>query len=72
MSNYPEKDIFQPQYQFHIQRKFYDKIIQQFPHLSPSKANIISKAIVNKLCEGVRYPIELEEIIQKIYLSIIS
>lgn len=67
-----ERDIFQPEHQFNIQIKFYHKIIQHFPDISPTKANIISRAIVNKLCEGVQYPAEVEKMIQKIYPKIFS
>lgn len=67
-----ERDIFQPEYQFNIQIKFYHKIIQHFPDISTTKANIISRAIVNKLCEGVQYPSELEKMIEKIYPKIFS
>lgn len=72
LSSIPQRDIFQPIYQYNIQIKFYHKIIQHFPDLSHPTADIVSRAIVNKLCEGVHYPIELEEIIQKIYPVIVS
>lgn len=66
------QDLFQPKYQFNVQIKFYNKIIKYFPDLSTTIAQIIARAIVNKLCEGVEYPNELEAMIEKIYPTIIS
>lgn len=66
------QDLFQPKYQFNVQIKLYNKIIKHFPDLSTTKAQIIARAIVNKLCEGVEYPNQLEDLIQKIYPTIIS
>jgi hypothetical protein len=72
MSNPIERDIFQPKYQFDIQIKIYNKIIKYFPDLSPPISQLLSRAIVNKLCEGVEYPNEIEHKINEIYSVIMT
>jgi hypothetical protein len=66
------RDLYQPSYQFDIQQTIYQKILSKFPDLSTSTIDVLSRAIVNKLCEGVEYPNHLEEIIKKIYPIIFS
>jgi hypothetical protein len=61
------KDLFQPLYQYNVQQVLSQKIKEQFPDFSPSVVNILARAIVNKLCEGVEYPSHLEKKIKKIY-----
>jgi hypothetical protein len=67
-----QQDIFQPKHQFNMEIKFCHHIIQNFPTLSPSSVRVIAKSIINKLCEGVEYPKDLEDTIQKIYPILIE
>ncbi len=67
-----QQDIYQPKHQFNMEIKFCHHIIQKFPMLSPTSVRVIAKAIINKLCEGVEYPNELEDTIQKIYPILIE
>jgi hypothetical protein len=61
------RDLYQPNYQFEVQQLLYQKIVDKLPDLSTSTADVISRAIVNKLCEGVEYPKNVEKMIKKVY-----
>jgi hypothetical protein len=50
-----------------IQIKFSKKITQLCPELSSKDVDVLSRAMLYKICEGVTYPQELEEKIQKIF-----
>jgi hypothetical protein len=66
------RDLYQPSYQFEVQQTLFRKIVDKFPDLSASTADVISRAIVNKLCEGVEYPKHMEKMIKKVYPLIFS
>ena len=67
-----KQDVYQPKYQFDVEVKFANIMIKEFPSLSPETVRVISKAIVNKLCEGVSYPDEMEEMIKVVFPLIIK
>ena len=66
------RDLYQPSYQYNVQQILYQMIVEKVPDLSTSTADVVSRAIVNKLCEGVEYPRDLEKMIQKVYPIIFS
>ena len=67
-----KQDLFQPKYQFDMEIKFSQRIIQLFPTLSNNTVLVVTKSIINKLCEGVEYPKNLESTIKKIYPKLLE
>lgn len=66
------QDIYQPKHHFDVQILFCNKIIEIFPNLSSTSVQVIAKAIMNKLVDGVEYPKEIENVVQQIYPVIVD
>ncbi len=67
-----QQDIYQSENEWKVQVKFAEQIIDAFPTLSKDSVIVLSKAILNKLSQGVVYPEEIEKMISIVFPKILE
>ena len=66
------KGIYQSYADWNVQVDIAEEIIRYFPTLSPDSIQVLSKAILNKLTQGVKYSEEMEKMISLVYPKVVE
>jgi ubiquinone/menaquinone biosynthesis C-methylase UbiE len=66
------KGIYQSNADWNVQVDIAEQIIIYFPTLSADSIQVLSKAILNKLTQGVKYSDEMEKMISMVYPKVIE